>query len=88
MEAADDDLLPGLNDLEDGFRLGYISLQEAQNLLEGLLSSVCSHLKKLDQISHALSDKIGYLRAKVINELIGQTVEYFSKGRGCNPYVD
>ncbi|MCA9470335.1 MAG: deoxyguanosinetriphosphate triphosphohydrolase, partial [Nitrospira sp.] len=76
MEAADD-ICYRVNDLEDGFRLGYILLPEAQELLRDLLSPNES-LKKLDQISHD-HDKIGYLRAKAINELIGQTVEYFIK---------
>lgn len=74
MEAADD-ICYRVNDLEDGFRLGYVSLHEAQDLLKTLLPST-DFVKKLNRISHD-HDKIGYLRAKGINELIRQTVEYF-----------
>lgn len=74
MEAADD-ICYRVNDLEDGFRLKYISLKEAQDLLVALLSSTVA-TEKLSKITHD-EDKIGYLRAKSINELIGQTVEYF-----------
>ncbi|MDR4460578.1 MAG: deoxyguanosinetriphosphate triphosphohydrolase [Nitrospirales bacterium] len=79
MEAADD-ICYRVNDLEDGFRLGYIKFEEAQNLLLSLLQS-SKDSKKLDQISHC-HDKIGYLRAKAINALIGQTVDLFIKEEG------
>ncbi len=74
MEAADD-ICYRVNDLEDGFRLEYISFNETQKLLKSLLPSI-EDTGKFENIAHP-HDKIGYLRAKAINALIGQTVEYF-----------
>ena len=74
VEAADD-ICYRVNDLEDGFRLKHVSLKDAQELLLSIFdpSQVPSKLKDIQ----GDADKIGYLRAKAINDLIDQSITYF-----------
>jgi dGTPase len=74
VEAADD-ICYRINDLEDGFRLKHVSQIETEDLLLRLFPSGKTP-KKLEQISGS-ADRIGYLRAKAINELISQLVISF-----------
>ena len=76
VEAADD-ICYRVNDLEDGFRLKHVSLDEAKNLLLSIFDSVAAPTKWKDIETD--QDKIGYLRAKAINYLIDQAITYFEK---------
>jgi dGTPase len=76
VEAADD-ICYRVNDLEDGFKLSHVSLDEAQKLLLSIFSSDAAPTKWKDIDSE--QDKIGYLRAKAINHLIDHTIGYFEK---------
>ena len=73
VEAADD-ICYGINDIEDGYRLRHISFQEAVDLLKPI--SPKSELTQYDSILED-EDKISYLRAKAIKELIVQVVDSF-----------
>ena len=60
-------------DLEDGFRLGLLTFKETEDFLMPLLIS-----KKLNSYeSRDENDKIGYLRAKVINDIVNETARVF-----------
>ncbi|MGM0647884.1 MAG: deoxyguanosinetriphosphate triphosphohydrolase [Bacteroidota bacterium] len=79
MEAADN-ICYRIIDLEDGYRLGYVSLQEIEDLLIYFLKHPVVDKKSLDKYA-AIEDpgeKVGYLRAKAINQLVKQTAEVFS----------
>ena len=72
VEAADD-ICYRIMDLEDGFRLGLLTFNETEKLLMSLLTR-----KKLKSYkSRDENDKIGYLRAKVINSIVNETAEVF-----------
>jgi dGTPase len=76
VEAADD-ICYRVNDLEDGFRLKHVSLQEAQDLLLSIFEPGGAPTKWKDIATE--QDKIGYLRAKAINYLIDQLITHFQK---------
>ena len=60
-------------DLEDGFRLGLISFKETEELLRPLVSK--QGLK--DYRDKDEKDRIGYLRAVAINELVNELAKVF-----------
>lgn len=72
VEAADD-ICYRLMDLEDGFRLGLLSFKETEQLFLPLISK--KELKDYNKRDD--NDKIGYLRAKSINNTVNQTAEVF-----------
>jgi dGTPase len=72
VEAADD-ICYRIMDLEDGFRLGLLSYNETSDLLYPLIKN--EELRSFDERDQ--NDKIGYLRAKVINSLIREITEVF-----------
>jgi len=72
VEAADD-ICYRVMDLEDGFRLGLISFKETEELLRPLVSK--QGLK--DYRDKDEKDRIGYLRAVAINELVNELAEVF-----------
>lgn len=76
VEAADD-ICYRVNDLEDGFRLKHVSIQEAQDLLLSIFEQGGTPTKWKDIATE--QDKIGYLRAKAINYLIDQLITHFQK---------
>lgn len=72
VEAADD-ICYRIMDLEDGFSLGLVSFRETEELLRNLIRvEIISDYNERDE-----SDRIGYLRAKSINELIKELAEIF-----------
>lgn len=71
VEAADD-ICYTIVDLEDGYKLGRISFEEA----EALLTDVAGPLRRYAEIDET-ARKIGYLRAKAIGELIGEVITLF-----------
>ncbi|MBK9098675.1 MAG: deoxyguanosinetriphosphate triphosphohydrolase [bacterium] len=72
IEAADD-ICYRVMDLEDGFRLGLISFKETEELLRPLVS------KQVLRNYHDKNekDRIGYLRAVAINELVNELAKVF-----------
>ena len=72
VEAADD-ICYRIMDLEDGFRLGLISFHETEELL--------MHLVNKDDIQNYMGrdekERIGYLRAKAISELVKKLADLF-----------
>jgi len=72
VEAADD-ICYRVMDLEDGFRLGLISFKESEELLRPLVSK--QSLK--DYRDKDEKDRIGYLRAIAINELVNELAKVF-----------
>ena len=72
VEAADD-ICYRVMDLEDGFRLGLISFKETEELLKPLIS--IQSLK--DYRGKDEKDRIGYLRAVAINELVNELAKVF-----------
>jgi dGTPase len=75
VEAADD-ICYRVIDIEDGFRLGHLSFHEAMDLFLPILPAPQGQAARLDRIAGA-KEKIEFLRAKVINEIINQTMECF-----------
>ncbi len=72
VEAADD-ICYGIMDLEDGFRLGLISFKETEDLLFPLVPQTeLEDYKGRDE-----NEKIGYLRAKAISELVNELADKF-----------
>ncbi|MBE0570334.1 MAG: deoxyguanosinetriphosphate triphosphohydrolase [Ignavibacteriaceae bacterium] len=72
VEAADD-ICYRVMDLEDGFRLGLISFKESEELLRPLVSK--QSLK--DYRDKDEKDRVGYLRAVAINELVYELAKVF-----------
>ena len=72
VEAADD-ICYRVMDLEDGFRLGLVSFKETEELLRPLVSR--QGLK--DYRDKDEKDRIGYLRAVAINELVNELAKVF-----------
>lgn len=74
VEAADD-ICYRIMDLEDGFRLGLISFEQAEELLSGIAQNgdLNGYAKR------ERNDKIGYLRAKAMNSLVEQISEAFAE---------
>ena len=71
VEAADD-ICYRIMDLEDGFRLGLLTFEYTEELLRPL---VTSSLTSYEGRSH--NDKVGYLRAKAINDTVTQLADVF-----------
>jgi len=72
VEAADD-ICYRIMDLEDGFSLGLVSFRETEELLNNLIRvDIVKDYNERDE-----SDRIGYLRAKSINELIKELAQVF-----------
>ena len=72
VEAADD-ICYRVMDLEDGFRLGLISFKETEELLRPLVSrQVLRNYRDKNE-----KDRIGYLRAIAINELVNELAKVF-----------
>jgi dGTPase len=72
VEAADD-ICYRVMDLEDGFRLGLISFKETEELLRPLVSKqVLRNYRDKNE-----KDRIGYLRAVAINELVNELAKVF-----------
>lgn len=77
VEAADD-ICYTIMDIEDGVRLNILSFAKAQELLMPILkaSEHNNIIQRCDKFSDDIQ-KIGYLRAKVINELTSQCCDCF-----------
>lgn len=75
VEAADD-ICYSIIDLEDGCSLGLVSYADAKNLFEGVITKNKSKLGKLDQLQ-TLPEKIGFLRALAIGDLMQECTELF-----------
>ena len=75
VEAADD-ICYRVIDIEDGFRLGHLSFQEAMDLFYPILPDGSRQQTRLDRISGD-KEKIEYLRAKVISEAINEVLSCF-----------
>jgi len=72
VEAADD-ICYSIMDLEDGFRLGLLSFDETESLLLPLI-----HKKDLTGYKNRDdNEKVGYLRAKAISDLVNNIAEVF-----------
>ncbi|MBL0742238.1 deoxyguanosinetriphosphate triphosphohydrolase [Chryseolinea lacunae] len=75
VEAADD-ICYSIIDLEDGCSLGLVSYAEAKALFEGIITKNKSKLGKLEHL-HSLPEKIGYLRALAIGDLMDECSSLF-----------
>jgi dGTPase len=74
VEAADD-ICYSIMDLEDGFRLGLLSFNETESLLLPLI-----HKKDLTGYKNRDdNEKVGYLRAKAISDLVNDIAEAFAE---------
>ena len=71
VEAADD-ICYMIMDLEDGFRLGLLTFQATESLLKPLIKS-----KMTSYEGRSRNDKIGYLRAKAINDIVTELADAF-----------
>jgi dGTPase len=75
VEAADD-ICYSIIDLEDGCSLGLVSYADARNLFENVITRNKSKLGKLDHLK-TLPEKVGFLRALAIGDLMQECVELF-----------
>ncbi|MES9990952.1 MAG: deoxyguanosinetriphosphate triphosphohydrolase [Candidatus Thiodiazotropha sp.] len=75
VEAADD-ICYRVIDIEDGFRLGHLSFQQAMELFLAVLPDSPTRLARLDGITGE-KEKIEFLRAKVINQAISEILSCF-----------
>ncbi|OOZ37655.1 deoxyguanosinetriphosphate triphosphohydrolase [Solemya velesiana gill symbiont] len=75
VEAADD-ISYRVIDIEDGFRLGYFTLDEVMDLFWPILPDRAKQEQRLNRISDD-KGRVEFLRAKVINEAIGQAMSCF-----------
>lgn len=75
VEAADD-ICYSIIDLEDGCSLGLISYDEAKALFEGIITKNQSKLGKLQHLA-SQQEKIGYLRALAIGDLMDECSTLF-----------
>jgi dGTPase len=74
VEAADD-ICYHIIDLEDGCRLGWVSFEQARDLLAGVLGD--KYMPEKLEKTRDKNDKISYLRALAINTLIEQCSAVF-----------
>ncbi|MCX6352221.1 MAG: dNTP triphosphohydrolase [Bacteroidetes bacterium] len=74
MEAADD-ICYHIIDLEDGTKLGWVAQEEAEELL-GANTLDKKDKTKLQNIFSS-DERVGYLRAKIINQLVDETATAF-----------
>ncbi|MCB1775021.1 MAG: dNTP triphosphohydrolase [Gammaproteobacteria bacterium] len=75
VEAADD-ISYRVIDIEDGYRLGHFSYDEVVELFWPMVTDQDRQLPRLQRIRE-LKDRVEFLRAKVINEVIRQVVACF-----------
>ncbi|MET0117855.1 MAG: dGTP triphosphohydrolase [Sedimenticola sp.] len=75
VEAADD-ISYRVIDIEDGFRLGYFTLDEVMDLFWPMIPDRAKQEQRLNRISDD-KGRVEFLRAKVINEAIGQAMSCF-----------
>lgn len=75
VEAADD-ICYSIIDLEDGCSLGLVSYEEAKGLFENVITKNKSKLGKL-QYLNSKQEKIGYLRALAIGDLMDECCSLF-----------
>ncbi len=75
VEAADD-IAYRVIDIEDGYRLGHFSYEEVIEVFLDLLSDRDRQARRLKGI-HERKDRVEFLRAKVINEIIQQALQCF-----------
>lgn len=75
VEAADD-ICYRVIDIEDGFRLGHLSFQEAMELFCAVLPDPAGQAVRLNRISGE-KEKIEFLRAKVISQAISEILSCF-----------
>jgi len=75
VEAADD-ICYSIIDLEDGCSLGLVSYAEAKELFAGVIKKSRPKLGKLDTLV-SLQEKIGYLRALAIGDLMDECSTLF-----------
>ncbi len=77
VEAADD-ICYRIMDLEDGFKLGLISFTETEDLLFPLVNkNSLKGYKERDE-----REKVGYLRAKAISDLVNELTDVFMDDEG------
>lgn len=79
VEAADD-ICYNIIDMEDAHRLGIVSTADCENLFFELVKSETNDIKKVKDKLSLISnenERISYLRAKVINALINQSIEIY-----------
>lgn len=75
VEAADD-ICYRVIDIEDGFRLGHLSFEQARELYWPIISNPAKQEARLNRIGGE-KEKVEFLRAKVINEAIQQARDCF-----------
>lgn len=75
VEAADD-ICYSIIDLEDGCNLGLVTFDDAKVLFENVITKNKSKLGKLEHI-HSKQEKIGYLRALAIGDLMDECCSLF-----------
>jgi dGTPase len=75
VEAADD-ISYRVIDIEDGYRLGHFSYQEVLDLFWPLVADRQRQAPRLERIREP-KDRVEFLRAKVINEVIRQVLDCF-----------
>jgi dGTPase len=75
VEAADD-ISYRVIDIEDGYRLGHFSYQEVLDLFWPMVTEPEQQRPRLENI-HEFKDRVEFLRAKVINEIVCQVVACF-----------
>jgi dGTPase len=75
VEAADD-ICYSIIDLEDGCNLGLVPYNDARALYEGVITKSRTKLGKLASL-HSLSERIGYLRALAIGDLMEECAALF-----------
>lgn len=81
VEAADD-ICYNIIDMEDAHRLGIVSTSDCEGLFYELISSENGNTDRVDAKLNALSnanERISYLRAKVINALINNSIEIYKE---------
>ncbi len=75
VEAADD-IAYRVIDIEDGYRLGHFTYDEVIDAFLAILPTRDKHQKRMDGIRDP-KDRVEFLRAKVINEIIQQSLTCF-----------
>lgn len=75
VEAADD-ICYRVIDIEDGFRMGHLSMDEVMDLFLAILNDAGRQKSRLKAIS-GNKEKIEFLRAKVISQIIGEMVDCY-----------
>jgi dGTPase len=81
VEAADD-ICYRVIDIEDGFRLGYLGYRDVLDLFHPMLGDPAGQERRLARIGGE-KERVEFLRAKVINEAIGETLACFLDQEGA-----